>query len=99
MNIRQTIIESEAQSRGRLKSDTPGEFHFEDPHDYVTFVSGRLRAAHMKYADVAKGGSISSSTVSNMASGKTRYPRFSTMTGILGTLGLETVIRAGKKSS
>jgi transcriptional regulator with XRE-family HTH domain len=40
---------------------------------------------------------MSPSTVSNLASGKTHYPRFSTITGILGALGYETVIRAGAR--
>jgi hypothetical protein len=91
------IIDTPAAERGRLKSDVPGEFHFEDTHDYVSFVAGALRRSTMKYSNVAKGGSMSSSTVSNLASGKTHYPRFSTITGILGALGYETVIRGGRR--
>jgi hypothetical protein len=91
------VVEDPATERARLASDRPGEFRFEDISDYVSFVSGHLRASKMKYAHVAKGGGISGSTVSNMASGKTHYPRFSTMTGILGVLGYETIIRGGKK--
>lgn len=90
------MIESPAQERGRLRSDKAGEFHFEDTLDYVSFVAGRLRQANMKFSNVAKGGGMSPTTVSNLASGKTHYPRFSTITGILGALGYETVIRAGK---
>lgn len=91
------VIENPAAERGRLKSDRIGEFHFEDTHDYVSFVAGALRRSTMKYSNVAKGGSMSSTTVSNLASGKTHYPRFSTITGILGALGYETVIRSGAK--
>src|SRR5258705_9326076 len=91
------FIESPAQERGRLRSDRAGEFHFDDTADYVSFVAGKLRQSRMKYTNVAKGGGMSSTTVSNMASGKTHYPRFSTISGILGALGYETVIRAGSK--
>lgn len=95
MNTR-PLIESPAQERGRLRSDKAGEFHFDDTLDYVSFVAGKLRQSSMKYGHVAKGGGMSPSTVSNLASGKTHYPRFSTIAGILGALGYETVIRAGK---
>jgi hypothetical protein len=92
---RRRVVESAATQRGRDQSDRPGEFHFGDTHDYVTFTAGLLRQSTMKYSHVAKAGDMSPSTASNMASGKTRFPRFSTMTGILGALGYETVIRAG----
>lgn len=91
------IIESPVTERARLASDNPGEFHFSDTADYCAFVAGRLRQSSMKFNHVAKGGGMSASTVSNMASGKTHYPRFSTITGILGALGYETVIRGGRK--
>ena len=83
--------------RGRLQAEKPGEFQFNDTIDYVNFVAGKLRQSKMKYSNVAKGGGMSGSTVSNMASGKTHYPRFSTISGILGALGYETVIRSGGK--
>jgi len=94
---RPRLVESAAEERGRLQAEKPGEFLFEDQYDYVTFVSARLRTSHMKYSHVAAGGGMSPSTVSNMASGKTRLPRFGTITGILGALGYETVIRAGRR--
>ena len=90
------LIEVPAAARAKDASDTPGEYHFDDTLDYVNFVSGKLRQSKMKFAHVAKGGGMSGTTVSNMASGQTHYPRFSTITGILGALGYETVIRGGK---
>lgn len=89
------VVEDAATQRARLASDSPGEFHFGDSYDYVSFTAKLLRQSSMKYSTVAKAGSMSPSTTSNLASGKTRFPRFSTMTGILGALGYETVIRAG----
>lgn len=91
-----SATEQEATRRGRLKTDQLGEFHFDDTLDAVKFVSGQVRQSSMKYKDVASGH-MSTSTVSNMASGKTHYPRFSTMAGILGALGLEVVFRGRRK--
>lgn len=91
------VVEDPATERGRLGSDTAGEFHFDGTLDYINFVAGALRRSNMKYNSVAKGGGMSPTTVSNLASGKTHYPRFGTITGILGALGYETVIRGGKK--
>ena len=78
-----------------LASDRPGEFHFGDSFDYVRFTAGLLRQSGLKYKTVADAGGIAPTTASNLASGKTRFPRFSTMTGTLGALGYETIIRAG----
>lgn len=96
-SIRRPAVESAAAQRGRLRSDTPGEFHFDDTADYLSFVRSQLRQSRMKYKDVVRGADEirSTSTVSNLASGKTQFPRFSTMTGIMGSLGLELVIRGG----
>lgn len=91
------IVDTPAADRARLASDKPGEFHFTETGDYVSFVAGRLRQSKMKYARVAEGGGMSGTTVSKMASGTTKYPRFSTIAGILGALGYETIIRSGRK--
>ena len=95
-HLNKPLIESEAERRGKLNSDTPGEFHFEDPFDAVNYVAGRVRSSSQKYSQLAKGH-MSPSTVSNMASGKTHYPRFSTMAGLLGALGDELVIRGRRR--
>lgn len=89
------LFESEAERRGKIKSDTVGEFHFEDPLDAVHFVAGQVRQSKLKYKNIAVAGSMSGSTVGNMASGKTRYPRFSTMFGLTGAMGLEVVFKRG----
>jgi hypothetical protein len=87
------IIEHPAATRGRDASDKAGEYSFGDTSDYVQFTASLLRQSSLKYSAVARAGSMSPTTASNLANGKTHYPRFSTMTGILGALGYETVIR------
>lgn len=93
--MKKKIIDTPAAQRGRDQSDKAGEFHFGDTSDYVSFTAGLLRQSHMKYSHVANAGGMSPTTASNLAGGKTHYPRFSTIAGILGALGYETVIRAG----
>lgn len=95
MRRRQPIVEDAATIRGRDASDTPGEYHFADNTDYVKFTAGLLKQSGLKFKDVANAADMSPSTASNLAGGKTRFPRFSTIAGTLGALGYETVIRAG----
>lgn len=94
---RWNVVGSAAETRGRDQSDQPGEFQFTDAFDYVTFTAGLLQQSGQKYSAIAKTGGMSPSTASNMANGKTRFPRFSTISGILGSLGYETVIRGDTK--
>lgn len=89
-------FETPSERRGRLASDKPGEYVYSDVNDYVSFMAGALRTSRSKYSHVAKAGSMSGSTVSNLASGKTHYPRFSTMFGIAAALGYEVTIRGRK---
>lgn len=94
-------MESEAERRGRLGSDEPGEMVFSSQLAYVEAMQARIRRrqynAHVKAKDIAEQAEISSSTVGNMASGKTHWPRFSTMFGIASALGVEVVLRPVKK--
>ena len=89
------LIDSPAADRARLRSDKPGEFHFGDTLDYINFVSSALQQSGLKYSNVAQAGDMSATTVSKMAHRQTRFPRFGTITGILGAMGYETIIRAG----
>lgn len=91
------VFESEAERRGKIASDTPGEYVFNDQNDAVKLVQGQVREAHMPYKRLAEGGNMSGSTVSNMASGKTRFPRFSTMFGLLATMDIEVLFRRRNK--
>lgn len=94
--------ESEAQRRGRLASAEPGEMVFSSQLAAVEAVQAQVRSLtrgtgsdlqRVKQKDIAKEGEMSSSTVANMSSGKTHFPRFSTMFGISNALGLEVVFR------
>jgi hypothetical protein len=109
MKPRRPIIENEATRRGRLASDTPGEFHYTSFDDYVDFMAGQVRSSGMNMAALARASDTikSGSTVSHLAYGwndnkgkhrRTRQPRFSTMFGLAGALGLEVIMRGRKKS-
>lgn len=87
------LFESAAERRGRLASDEPGEMVFSDQFGYVEAMRGRIRSSDQKYKKLALDGEMSGTTVSNMASGKTRLPRFSTMFGLAAALGLEVTFR------
>src|SRR5262249_29172236 len=50
-----TTFESEAARRGKLNSDTLGEFHFTDTFDAINFVAGQVRQSHLKYSALARG--------------------------------------------
>jgi transcriptional regulator with XRE-family HTH domain len=96
--------ESQAERRGRLLSDEPGEMVFTSQLACVEAMQARLRSAtrsvgddKLKRKDIAEAGEMSPSTVGNMASGKTHYPRFSTMFGIAGALGVEVVFRPTRR--
>lgn len=100
------LAESPAERRGRLASDEPGEMVFTSQLAYVEAMQARVRRAtatvggdtKVKQKDIAEQGDMSPSTVGNMASGKTRLPRFSTMFGIAAALGVEVVLRPRRRS-
>jgi hypothetical protein len=73
---------------------------------YVEAMQARIRRAtahsggdtKVKQKDIAEQGEMSPSTVGNMASGKTHFPRFSTMFGIAAALGVEVILRPRRRS-
>jgi hypothetical protein len=81
-----------------MASDDPTEMVFTSQLAYVEAMQARVRVSHTKYKDLAKQGEMSPTTVGNMASGKTHYPRFSTMFGIADALGVEVILRPKHKS-
>lgn len=75
---------------------------FTNQFDAVQAMQERIRRATLgdakvKQKDLAKQAEMSPSTVGNMASGKTHWPRFSTMFGTAAALGLEVVFKSPKK--
>jgi hypothetical protein len=97
------LVETPAERRGRLAAEEPGELAFSDQFSAVEAMQARLRQAtagtspdRAKQKDIAAQGEMSTSTVGNMASGKTHYPRFSTMFGLAAALGGEWIYRPGK---
>jgi hypothetical protein len=91
------VYESAAERRGRLASSEPGELVFTDQFGYVEAMRGRINASGEKKKKLAEQGDMSPSTVGNMASGKTRLPRFATMFGLAASLGLEVTFRPRKR--
>jgi hypothetical protein len=85
-------IDSPAAMRGRLASLVPGEYRL-DEIDYVALLGQMVRSSHRKYNNIATGAGISPSTVSNLASGKTKRPSTPTTVGVTVSLGMELIIR------
>jgi DNA-binding Xre family transcriptional regulator len=101
-NPKLRLVESPAERRGRLNSDEPGELVFHNQFEAVEAMQARIRTAtigqgSIKQKDLAKQAEMSPSTVGNMASGKTHWPRFSTMFGTAAALGLEVVFKPRSK--
>jgi hypothetical protein len=69
------------------------EYTFDNFADVFRFVAGEVRSAKRTYTAISKRAHVCPSTVSNLASGKTQYPRYSTIVGILDALGYEQVTR------
>ena len=100
------VVESEAERRGRLNADEPGEMKFTTRFEYIEAMQVRVRLAtsarhqadRVKQTDLAKQGEMSSSTVGNMASGKTHHPRWETMWGLADALGIEVVMRPRRRT-
>lgn len=86
---------TEAERRGKLAADDAGEFVFNDVADYIGAMAAQVRSSDMKYSAVAKQSDVikSPATVSKLAHGETRFPRFSTMFGVASALGLEVTFR------
>lgn len=86
---------TEAERRGKLNADDAGEFVFNDVGDYIGAMAAQVRTSDLKYSAIATQSDIikSPTTVSKLAHGETRFPRFSTMFGIAAALGLEVSFR------
>ena len=92
------VVDSEAERRGKLNAEEPGEMVFNTRWEYIEAMQARTRTAtrgpdRIKQGELAKQGEMSGGTVSNMASGKTKHPRFETMFGLADAFALELVYR------
>ena len=61
-------------------------------------VQEEVLRAKRTYTDIGNRAGIANSTVSNIASGKTRFPRIETIIRILGALGWMIVAQRGDVS-
>jgi hypothetical protein len=89
------VVETEAERRGRLQAEQPGEFVFQTTDDYIAAMAAQVRQSGLKPGSIAKASDTikSGTTVSKLASGQTHFPRFSTMFGVAAALGVEVVFR------
>lgn len=77
------------------------EYTFNSYSDMFAFVSGNLHEQHDRrdktqrksYASMSRVAGVTPTTISKMASGETKYPRYTTVAGILDALGFEQVTR------
>jgi hypothetical protein len=100
------VVDSEAERRGKLNAEEPGEMIFKTRFEYIEAIQVRVRRAmsksggeeKLKRKDIAEQGEMSPSTVGNMASGKTLHPRFETMFGLADALDQEVIFRPRKRA-
>ena len=69
-----------------------------DSHASIKLVQHELLRAKLTYTEIGKRASIANSTVANIASGTTRFPRIETIIRILGALGWAIVAQRGERS-
>ena len=96
---------TEAERRGKLEAEHPGDFVFNDFNDYIQAMAAQVRVSGLTATRIAAQSDTikSGSTVTHLAYGWTDYksrqfkrtqqPRFSTMFGIANALGLEVTFR------
>lgn len=72
---------------------TAGEYTFKDISELCAFLQHEIQVGKRKYNKLAEEAGCCASTVSNMASGQTHYPRAGTVFQLLKVLGYEVVIR------
>jgi hypothetical protein len=55
---------------------------------FIDAVRDEVFRSALRYKDIAHGAGVSMQTISNLASGKTRWPRDPTLFGVISTLRL-----------
>lgn len=71
--------------------------HLVDSPVALDLVRQELLASKLFYTAIAQRAQVSSSTVSNIASGQTKYPRLETIIRILGGLGWRILAERDEK--
>jgi transcriptional regulator with XRE-family HTH domain len=71
----------------KLKGKARPLVHLVDSPVAIKLLQEELLASHQFYKAIATKAQVSSSTVSNIASGQTRWPRLETIIRILSALG------------
>ena len=61
-------------------------------HYIMNVIAERIYASGKTYQQIAKGVGVSPSTINNIASGKTRWPRPATLFGLLSYFGLTLTV-------
>ena len=78
------------QRRWRTKE---GEYAFGSVEELIKFTASQVLDCTMTYKKIAEAAGCSTSTVSNLAKGETRFPRAATVFEILRVIGFSVVIR------
>jgi hypothetical protein len=81
-----------AQAARRQRKERQEEWHLTS-EEVCPFVAHHIKASKLTYSAIAGQAQCSPQTVSNIAAGETRFPRYATVVNILVTLGFEVVVR------
>lgn len=71
--------------------------HLVDSPVAIKLLQDELLRSKLSYTEIARQSSVSISTVSNIASGTTRWPRLETIIRILGGLGWRIIAERGEQ--
>jgi DNA-binding Xre family transcriptional regulator len=69
------------------------EHSFDNLEEMCSFLQRQIIESHSKMKTLAEKANVCPMTVSNLAHGKTRFPRFGTVLELLRALGYEVVVR------
>jgi len=81
-----------AQAQRKAHREKQEEWHL-TPEEVCPFLAHHITQSKLSYLAIANQAHCSPQTVSNIAAGETRFPRYSTVVNILTTLGFDTVVR------
>ena len=91
------LVESPSERRARLRSEEPGEMVFDTFSEYVDAMRAKVVRSALKRKDLAVLADMSTSTIYNMANGKTLRPGFKTIFGIAAGTDKEVTLRPKRR--